>query len=169
MAHRRRISLTLVLALAGLLLIAQSSLVAAKGPKILEFDTMVGVSGVFKGPTNAIRGVNGGGLAWTLTSAKGELSPNGHLEVKVRGLVFAEGPNAGSNTVTSFRAIVSCLDASGAVVNLTTDPFPATTGAATAGGGNANIEATVALPDPCIAPIVFVTSPGGAWFTVTGG
>lgn len=169
MAHRRRISLTLVMALAGLLLIAQSSLVAAKGPKILEFDTMVGVSGVFKGSTNAIRGVNGGGLAWTLSSAKGELSPSGHLEVKVRGLVFAEGPNTGSNTVTSFRAIVSCLDAGGAVVNLTTDPFPATTGAAAAGGGNANIEANVALPDPCIAPIVFVTSPGGAWFTVTGG
>jgi hypothetical protein len=169
MSHRRRISLTLVMALAGLLLIAQSSLVAAKGPKILEFDTMVGVSGVFKGSTNDIRDVNGAGLAWMLTSAKGELSPSGHLEVKVRGLVFAEGPNAGSNTVTSFRAIVSCLDANGAVVNLTTDPFPATTGAAAAGGGNADIEATVALPDPCIAPIVFVTSPGGAWFTVTGG
>jgi hypothetical protein len=25
------------------------------------------------------------------------------------------------------------------------------------------------LPSPCLAPIVFVTSPGGAWFAVTGG
>jgi len=24
------------------------------------------------------------------------------------------------------------------------------------------------LPQPCIAPIVFVTSPGGAWFSITG-
>jgi hypothetical protein len=169
MARRRRTALTLVLTLAGLLLIAQSSLVAAKGPKILEFDTMVGVSGVFKGSANAIRGVNGGGLAWTLSSVKGELSPSGHLEVKVRGVVFAEGPNTGSNTVASFRALVSCLNGSGAVVNSLTDPFPATTGPAATGGGNADIEATLALPDPCIAPIVFVTSPGGAWFTVTGG
>jgi hypothetical protein len=27
----------------------------------------------------------------------------------------------------------------------------------------------VALAQPCIAPIVFVTSAGGAWFASTGG
>jgi hypothetical protein len=26
----------------------------------------------------------------------------------------------------------------------------------------------VDLPSPCIAPIVFVTSPNGAWFAATG-
>ena len=168
MADRRRITFTLVLALAGLLLIAQSS-IAAKGPKILEFDTMVGVTGVFKGSANPIRTINGGGLAWTLSSARGELSPSGHLEVKVRGVVLAEGANAGSNPVATFRAVVSCLDSTGAIVNGSTDAVPATTGPATSGGGNADIEATLALPDPCFAPIIFVTSGGGAWFTVTGG
>lgn len=48
-----------------------------------------------------------------------------------------------------------------------TDAFPATQGFASEGGGNAKIEADLALPQPCLAPIIFVTSPGGAWFAVT--
>jgi len=141
---------------------------SAKEPKILEFDTMVGVPQALTGTQNPIRGINGGGLPWAIGSAKGELTAGGHLEIKVKGLVFAAGPNTGSNTVASFRAIVSCLGGDGSVVNVTTDPFPATTGPASAGGGNAKIEANVSLPQPCIAPIIFVTSPGGAWFAATG-
>ena len=33
---------------------------------------------------------------------------------------------------------------------------------------DALIDEVLDLPDPCIAPIVFVTSPTGAWFAVTG-
>lgn len=169
-AGKRRIFLILTgLALVGLLL-AQSSLAAAKGPpKILAFDTMVGVSAAFAGSTNAIRGVNGAGVAWAIGPTEGELTTAGRLEIKVRGLVFAAGPNAGRNTVTTFRAIVSCLAADASVVNLSVGPFPATTGAASEGGGNADIEADLTLPQPCIAPIIFVTSPGGSWFATTGG
>jgi hypothetical protein len=51
-------------------------------------------------------------------------------------------------------------------VNLVTDPVPATS------AGEATIKATLELPSPCIAPIVFVTSgtgnPPGAWFATTG-
>jgi hypothetical protein len=43
-----------------------------------------------------------------------------------------------------------------------TDPFPASS------TGDSKIEATLDLPEPCIAPIVFVTSPGAAWFAATG-
>ncbi len=148
-------------------------------PKVLEFDTMVGVPRPYTGSANAIRGVPGGGLPWVLSSAKGELSVDGNLEVEVTGLVF--DPNdpaviaaglANRNTVPAFRAIVSCLskDLGGApvTVNLMTEPFPATTGLAGEGGGNSKIEAQLQLPTPCIAPIVFVTSPGGAWFAATG-
>ncbi len=138
------------------------SSVSAKEPKILEFDTMVGIPQAFTGTQNPIRGINGGGLPWTLTSASGELSASGRLEVKVKGLVLAAGTNAGSNPIASFRAIVSCLGSDGSAQNVMTDPFPATT------AGNAKIETTVSLPQPCIAPIVFVTSPGGAWFAATG-
>jgi hypothetical protein len=157
-----------ILALAALALGGSSTRAEASDTKILEFDTMVGVPPGLTGATNAIRGVPGGGLPWVLTSGSGELKANGKLEITVQGLVFAAGPNTGSNTVPSFRAIVSCLSDDGSIENVLTDAFPATIGLASQGGGNAKIETTVVLPEPCIAPIVFVTSPGGAWFATTG-
>ena len=71
----------------------------------------------------------------------------------------------GTNPIASFKAIVSCLSSSGGApttVNVATDPVPASA------TGDAEIEATVALPSPCFAPVVFVTSGGGSWFAATG-
>jgi hypothetical protein len=62
--------------------------------------------------------------------------------------------------------VVSCLTADGAIANVTTDAFPATTGL---GGGDARVDVRLDLPDPCIAPIILVTSPAGPWFAATGG
>lgn len=154
--------------LGGALLSGRISPATAKEPKILEFDTMVGLPQAFTGTQNPIRGINGGGLPWAISSAKGELKSSGKLEINVQGLVFAAGPNEGRNTVPNFRAIVSCLKSDGSVENVTTGLFPATLGAAAEGGGNAKIETTLALPQPCLAPLVFVASPSGAWFAVTG-
>ena len=56
----------------------------------------------------------------------------------------------------------------GSFTNVLTDPFPATTGPASSGGGNSEFEADVVLPSTCIAPIVFVTSATGSWFASTG-
>ena len=166
-AVRRVLTIGAAVALSGVVL--AQTLAAAKGPKLLEFDSMVGVPTALTGAAGNQRGINGAGIAWAVGTTKGELSATGHLEIKVHGLVFAAGPNTGSNTITTFRGAVSCLTADGSVVNLLTDPFPATTGPASAGGGNANIEADLAIPDPCIAPLVFVTSPGGSWFATIGG
>lgn len=174
---------TLVLAaaivLAGVFFSLQAGDARAKGVSIMEFDTMVGVPKAYTGVSNPIRGINGGGLPWVIGAAEGELKQSGNLEVSVTGLVL--NPNdpdviarglAGQNPIPNFRAIVSCqsLDASGNanVVNLSTGLFPATTGPASSGGGNAKIEAHVDLPKPCIAPIIFVASPANAWFAVTG-
>ena len=156
-----------------------ASTASAKEPQILEFDTMVGVPRPYTGGINAIRGVPGGGLPWVVASAEGELTASGQLEIIVQGLVI--DPNdpaaitagrAGTNPSATFRAMVSCLskDAAGTptTVNISTDPFPATTGPASSGGGNAEVEATLDLPEPCIAPIIFVTSPTGSWFAATG-
>jgi hypothetical protein len=148
--------------------------VTAKGaPNILEFGTMIGVPRPYTGPTNAIRNVPGGGLPWVIADGQGELKSNGELEIKVTGLVL--DPNdpvvisrglGGTNPIPNFMAIVSCLskDSTGAptTVNVPTGLFPADT------AGNAEIEATISLPQPCIAPIIFVTNPGGSWFAATG-
>lgn len=168
MKKHTRIALAIALALAAVFMAGQFSQAQAKGHKILEFDTMVGIPQAFTGTQNPIRGVNGGGLPWMISSGSGELKANGELEIEVHGLVLAAGPNAGSNPIANFRAIVSCLKSDASIENVTTDLFPATTGPASAGGGNASIEANLTLPQPCIAPIVFVTSPAGAWFASTG-
>ena len=157
---------------AGLAFLVALAPAAFAGDKVLEFESMAGVVRPYTGSANAIRGVNGGGLPWVIRVGKGEVKADGRIEVKVRGLVLADDPAVPParrlvNPIPNFRAVVSCLtvDAAGmaATVNVTTGDFPATT------GGDSEIEAALELPSPCIAPIVFVTSPGGAWFAATGG
>jgi hypothetical protein len=140
-------------------------------PSITEFDSMFTVKGAFLGAMNSIRGVPGAGLPWTLGSVKGELKINGTLQIVLRGLVLANDPLVPenlrlTNPVASFAAIVSCksLDALGNVtkVNTMTGLFPATM------AGDATIEAILDVPYPCVAPVIFVTSPEGAWFAVNG-
>jgi hypothetical protein len=137
---------------------------------ILEFDVMAGVSEPFTGTANPIRDVNGGGLPWEIDEGEGELRKNGQLRIKVDGLVLARRAPVpenlqGTNPVAEFIGIVSCLTSSGGTaqtVNVSTDPVPATP------DGDARIRERVALPSPCFAPIVFVASPTGSWFAVTG-
>lgn len=151
-------------------LIVQASGANSSGRNVLEFDTMAGVSGPFVGSANPIRGVNGGGLPWQITEGRGELSSDGRLEVEVRGLVLLNAPPVppalrGTNPISSFRAIVSCLtivDGSATTTNVATGPFAATA------TGDSKIEATVGLPSPCFAPIIFVGPSPTAWFAVTG-
>lgn len=168
------ISLLLALAVVAMsTLISQPTLQvqASKQSSVLEFSTMVGVTKPYTGSSNPIRGINGGGLPWVIASAHGELNAAGKVEVEVRGLVLANDPSVpvnlrGTNPAAQFKAIVSCLsvDASGLpnTVNVVTQGFNATP------SGDASIEALVVLPRPCIAPIIFVTSPTGAWFASTG-
>ena len=135
---------------------------SAEPATILKASTMAGVIAPYTGPTNAIRGVPGGGLPWELSEAKVVLAADGRLEIKVEGLVLV---STGANPVATFRGVVSCqsIDAGAPVVrNVMTDPVPATM------TGDAKIQATLDLPEPCFAPIVFVTSGGGSWFAVTG-
>ena len=144
------------------------STAAAKGPKILKFDTMVGIPLSLTGGNSAgpLRGINGGGAPWAIADASGELRANGHLEITVQGLVLA---TTGSNPSAFFRGLVSCVKSDGSFQNILTGQFPATTGLASAGGGNAEIVADLSLPQPCIAPIIFVTNGAGTgWFAATG-
>jgi hypothetical protein len=149
--------------------------VNADGLTILKFGTMIGIPRVYSGTDLLARGVIGAGAPWAIAGAEGKLTASGKLDIEVTGLVL--DPNdpaliaagrAGINPSATFRAVVSCKTGDGGVMNVTTDPFPATTGPASAGGGDAHIEAKLILPRPCIAPIVFITSPAGTWFAATG-
>jgi hypothetical protein len=147
----------------GVALIAQTSAASSSGETVLEFKTMVGVDGPFRGATNAIRGINGAGAPWRIDGVNGELTTDGMLEIDVDGLVLV---STGLNPSAFFRGAVSCLtstDTTVSTVNLVTEQFPATP------TGDSKIEANVSLPSPCVAPIVFVMNAAGtSWFAVTG-
>ena len=162
---RKRWILAVVLAL-GLGLIAQASLAGSgRNSTVLKFKTMVGVVAPYTGPVNAIRGIPGGGVPWSIDKANGTLKENGDLDVEVKGLIIIA---TGVNPFPTFRAVVSCqsiADGAAVIVNRVTAPFPATT------TGDAQFEGNVSLPSPCIAPVVFVTAGTGdppAWFSATG-
>ena len=93
--------------------------------------------------------------------------------MRVRGLVLANDPSVpaalrGTNPFPNFRALVSCQSIgagnTATITNISTGDFKADS------AGDSTINAQVSLPQPCIAPIVFVTGPTGtdAWFAVTG-
>ncbi len=169
----------LLAAAAGLALVsavAVQSVAASAGPgpaTVLKFSTMTPVTGPYVGTANPVRGVPGGGLPWLLTAASGSLKRDGHLLVTVRGLVLgnqAPVPPAlrGINPFPDFRALVSCQSIgagnTASITNISTGNFKADR------AGDSRIDATVSLPRPCLAPIVFVTGPSGVdvWFAITG-
>lgn len=126
--------------------------------EILRFGGMVGVSGPLVG-TDFIRGVPAGGLPWKVSRAEGRLADDGSLRLTVEGLVLTDSE---VNPATSFRGLVSCLSLDGGLANVLTGEFSADP------DGNAEIEDTVDIPSPCLAPVVFVTGPTGNWFAVSG-
>jgi hypothetical protein len=138
--------------------------------RLIAFKTMYGVDGPFV-DSDFIRGVVGDELPWEIEEASGKVDSNGHVEVEVEGLVFKDDPSVppelrGINDEESFRALVSCLteaDDQVEVDNVVTEPFPANV------EGDSTIDTTVTLPNPCVAPIVFVLSGSeDKWFSVTG-
>lgn len=139
--------------------------------KIVSFETMYGVDEAFV-KHNQIRGVRGDELPWEVGSAVGSLTVGGHLTISVRGIVFSNDPEVpadlrGINDEAQFRALVSCLksDHKGNVVtvNVTTQGFAATP------TGDSDIDAMVALPSDCVAPIIFILSGSeDKWFAVMG-
>jgi hypothetical protein len=170
MSKIRWLLAALGLALIGLVPVLGATSPASADPGvILKFDVMTPVTGPYTG-SNPIGGVRGAPLPWIITAGTGSLTRDGHLLVHVRGLVLADQPPVPANLQGTnpfpFDAIVSCqsISAGGAatITDVRTALFPASI------AGNADINATVKLPQPCIAPIVFVDNPAFGWFAATG-
>lgn len=165
---------TLVLLLLGLLSMTLAvpalGLGGGDGRKVVDANVLAPVVEPYTGAANAIRGIPGGGLPWQLGSGSADLRADGELRVKIQGLVLARRAPVpvdlqGTNPFPQFKAIVSCLttaDGAATTAGISTEPFDVTP------TGNGGLHASVALPSPCFAPIVFVTAPTGAWFASTG-
>lgn len=152
---------------------AYGSDVAALTPvrTVMRFSTMYAVDGPFVGDANRIRNLPGDDLPWAIRSADGTLLSDGTITVSVHGLVFTNDPEVppalrGINDEDHFRAIVSCLTESGdhtPTANVATPGFNASR------TGDALIVARVKLPNPCVAPIVFIAAGDeDDWLAVTG-
>ena len=157
MRHFGRLLVAAIGAL-SLAAVGSATVLANDEHRILEFDSMTPVTGAAVGTVND-RGIKGGGLPWVIGSGSGSVTRGGHVQASVSGLVIPALGNI--NPITGFKAIVSCFTQQHAIVNVSTAVFPAD------GGGNSTIDDTVALPRPCVHPIVFVTSPGGSWFAMS--
>lgn len=132
---------------------------------------MYAVDGPFVGEENPIRDIPGDGLPWAIRNAEGSLLSDGTLTISVHGLVFTRDPEVppelrGINDEDHFRGIVSCLTEEGDNVGMShvaTVGFPATR------GGDAFISQRLKLPNPCVAPIIFVAAGDeDDWLAVTG-
>ncbi|HEV2215973.1 MAG TPA: hypothetical protein VGV88_00215 [Candidatus Dormibacteraeota bacterium] len=153
-------SVLLALFGAASLVIGSAAIAAAHSSHdIVVFDSMTPVTGAAVGAVND-RGITGGGKPWVITSGSGEVDRDGTVHVTVQGLIIPASAGFGFNPVKMFGATVSCITPDG-VVNLRTATAPATT------SGDSTIDGSVSLPHPCKDPILFVTSPGGAWFAMS--
>jgi hypothetical protein len=53
--------------------------------------------------------VNPGGVDWVINEkGRAKVGRDGRVRVRIEGLVFAQGPNVGKNTVPQLAAIVYC-------------------------------------------------------------
>ena len=110
------------------------------------------------GPT--LFGVAPGGIDWVINGkGKAKVNRDGRVRVRITGLVFAEGPNVGKNTVPQLAATVYCGGAAAGTTKAV--PFSPE--------GNARIDETLATapPSPCLAPTVLI-NPAPAGTPVTG-
>jgi hypothetical protein len=151
---------------AALLVVPALGLGSGDGRKVLEARVLAGLPQEYTAPVagaaGAIRGVPSAGAAWSIGDAEADLRSDGRLEIEVQGLIVTV---RGNNPLTQFGATVSCqtiVNGAPAVTNVRTALFDANT------AGDAQTEQDVDLPTPCLAPIVFVTTPGGSWIATTG-
>jgi hypothetical protein len=159
-----------LVSLAAALVLPALVLGGGDGRKVADAKVLAPVDIPYTGAANAIRGLAGGGLPWEIGSGTADLRADGRLHVEVEGLVLARRApvppaNQGVNPIAQFKAIVSCQTTVAGVATVANVSTPLVDASR---DGNAEIDTEIALPAPCYAPIVFVTSPGGAWFAVTG-
>ena len=146
----RKARFVFALTLLVVLTAATVATTSAGGRKILD-STMAGL------PTGSLPldGLTGGGVPWSIDEGRVLLFADGRLHVEIEGLVITA---TGVNPVTIGKAVVTCGGAP--VAETSTVPFSAT--------GDAEINAVVSLPSPCLGVAVFFTNATSRWFAVSG-
>ena len=151
----RSIRIAAALALLAALVVGTGTVAADSGRKVFDAK-FVGLAV----PGTVIAGVTGAGHAWAIESGKAMIFAGNRVKVIAEGLVLTP---EGVNPVANGRVVVSC-NGGGAGNIVQSGLVPLSTP-----DGDAEFDGTLALPSPCNDPVVFFTSPGGAWFAAAGG
>jgi hypothetical protein len=156
-----RVRAALAAALATSLL-TLGSVTADPGAKLIDANLV----GIPAGAAAMFTGVSGGGVPWVIDKGDAKLFADGRLQVQVKGLVLDPTlpiAAAGTNPFPTGRALVSCNNGADVVM---TDLVPYSA------SGDANVNALIDLPSPCLGALVFFageTGGGPRWFAVSGG
>jgi hypothetical protein len=151
----KRVLLVLSICVLGALAFGMSS--SADGPKIINGHVFGST------PNITIRGVEAGAAPWVVKNGKAQLSPNGRLRVRVKGLLIDEGTLASGDpvpdnlvgtvaTVTTVHAALTCGGPGGGT------PFTITPtdGVPIGADGDFEIDEDVLVPSVCAQPIVLI-------------
>ena len=152
--------------------LASVTLSSADGPKVIN-------NHVFGSTPNVtIRGVAAGAAPWVVKNGKAQLSPDGRLRVRVKGLVIGEGALANGNpvppnligtvaTVTMVHAALTCGGPGGGT------PFTITSTDAVpiSANGDFEIDEEVSIPSVCAQPIILIriglAADSGPWIAAS--
>lgn len=136
------------------------------GPALVKFKGAIGVdplSSVAANGTinlNIVRGVNPGAL-WTIAGLDADVRYDGHIRVKGRGLLLANGNGIGTNAGQSVHATLFCGPAATATSHSST-----AAGVALEPDGDFRIDDFLSPvpPTPCDTPVLLIRNVGGVWF-----
>ena len=109
---------------------------------------------------NVVRGVLPGGGPWRIADLRAEVSTDGRIQVRGRGLLLASGNSIGRNANQSVFATLICEAAAPFVERNTS-----TTGVPLAPNGDFRIDDVLSpVPLDCESPVLLIRNLGGVWF-----
>ena len=110
---------------------------------------------------NIVRGVNPPGQIWVIKALKADVSMDGGIKVRGRGLLLGGGNSIGTNAGQRVFATLICS----ATAPFTQFSTPST-GVPLEANGDFRIDDTL-MPTPpttCASPVLLIRNPAGAWF-----
>jgi hypothetical protein len=147
------------------------SVAASSDDTLVRFNGGIGVIPVSAATTNTdgtptsvsrnvVRGVSPPGQIWRITDLTAEVSADGRIRVRGRGLLLAGGNGIGTNAGQSVFATLICEAAAPFTLRSTT-----AAGVALQPNGDFEIDDMLSpAPGSCASPVLLIRNVPGAWF-----
>jgi hypothetical protein len=109
---------------------------------------------------NTVRGVNPPGQIWVIADLSANVSADGHIRVRGKGLLLGGGNAIGGNGGASVFATLICEAAAPFTLRNTT-----VTGVPLQADGDFEIDDELSpAPTTCASPVLLIRNTAGAWF-----